>query len=95
MKMNDYFVCCEQCFEVIGKRNTRAARLWMDLCSMILESGEPVFFLSSDFPELRVLETLGFLVSTDLDDSLAIRIHGHMSTLDGEHFFCVKEGRHE
>lgn len=48
-----------------------------------------------DFPELRVLEMMGFLVSTDTDKGTAIRVKGHMNTEDGEHFFCVKEGRHE
>ncbi len=95
MQMSKYFVCCEQCFETIGKRNTRAARLWMDLCAMRLATSEVFTLKTLDFPELRVLETLGFVVSTDKPQSIAIRIKGHMNTEDGQSFFCVKEGRHE
>ena len=95
MKMSKYFVCCEKCFETIGKRNTRAARLWMDFCAMRLQNGQPVILKTPDFPELRILEMLGFLVSTDQQNCLAVRVNGHMNTLAGEHFFCVKEGRHE
>ena len=67
----------------------------MDFCAMRLQKGEVVILRTPDFPELRVLETMGFLVSTDQHNCLAVRVNGHMSTLDGEHFFCVKEGRHE
>lgn len=93
--MTKYFICCEKCFEEIGKKNTRAARLWMDFCAVRLEKGSPVLLENQDFPELRVLETLGFLTSTDLQDSLSVRINGHMNTEDGDHFFCAREGRHD
>jgi len=94
MQMSKYFICCEKCFETIGKKNTKAARLWMDFCAMKLQNGEVVEIETQDFPELRVLENLGFLISTEKKNSLAVRIKGHMSTEEGEHFFCVKEGRH-
>lgn len=95
MQMNKYFICCEKCFEKIGKRNTKAAKLWMEFCAMRLQEGGIVVLQSADFPELRVLETMGFLVSTDQHNSLAVQVNGHMNTEEGEHFFCVKEGRHE
>lgn len=95
MKMSKYFICCEQCFEAIGKRSTRAAKMWMDFCAMRLNKGEVVVIRTPDFPELRTLENLGFLVSTDQLNTLAVCVNGHMTTEDGEHFFCVKEGRHE
>ncbi len=94
MNMSKYFICCEQCFETIGRRSTNAARLWMDFCAMKLSEGSVVELDMSDFPELRVLETLGFLVSTDRLNTIAVRVNGHMSNQDGEHFFCVKEGQH-
>jgi len=92
--MGKYFICCERCFETIGKRNTRAAKIWMDFCALKLERGHVFEIKNIDFPELRVLENLGFIVSTDRSDSLAIRVNGHMSTEDGQHFFCVKGGCH-
>lgn len=93
--MSKYFICCEKCFETIGKRNTRAAKLWMDFCAAILEYGKVILIQSPDFPELRVLETMGFLVSTEHSNSLAVKVNGHMNSEDGENFFCAKEGRHE
>ncbi len=95
MQMTKYFICCEKCFETIGRRNTTAARLWMDFCAMRLENNGVVVLDTVDFPELRLLETLGFVVSTDQDHSIAIRVNGCMNTETGEPFFCVKEGRHE
>ncbi len=94
MEMSRYFICCNQCFETIGRRNTNAARLWMDFCAAKLKCGEIIELEMSDFPELRVLENLGFVVSTDRQNTIAIRVNGHMSNQDGEHFFCVKEGQH-
>lgn len=94
MKMTKYFICCEKCFETAAKRSSNAAKLWMDFCAIKLQEGE-VLCLQKNFPELRTLESLGFLVSTDLEDSIAVRIKGHMTTEDGEHFFCIKEGCHD
>ena len=93
--MTKYFICCQKCFEKIGKHNTKAAKLWMDFCAIHLEESGLIILKSVDFPELRTLETLGFLVSTDHENYLYIRVKGHMTTTIGEHFFCVKEGRHE
>lgn len=93
--MSKYFICCEQCFETIGKIDTKSAKLWMDFCAMHLEKGEVLTLHPLDFEEIRTLEVLGFLVSTELEKTLAIRINGHMKTDEGEDFFCAKEGNHE
>lgn len=95
MKMGKYFICCEKCFEVIAKRNTTCARLWMDLCAIRLKRGEYVELYSLDFPELRILEKLGFVVSTDRPEKICIRIKGYSQTPDGEDLFCLKAGKHD
>lgn len=95
MQMNDkYFVCCEQCFENIGKRSTNAARLWMDLCAVECEYGL-INFKSMDNPCIRTLEHLGFLITTDKLKYISIRLKGRMETTSGEPFFCSREGFHE
>jgi hypothetical protein len=94
MTMSKYFICCEKCFETIGKHNTRAAKLWMDLCAMKLETNDILRFKTPDFPELRVLERQGFLTSTDEENCIAVKINGHMNSITGEHFFCVQDGLH-
>ena len=93
--MSKYFICCEKCFETIGKRNTVAARFWMDLCAMSLNKGQPVILETKDFPELRVLETLGFVVSSDRLKTIAVRVNGHCHTDDGQPCFCLQGGEHE
>jgi hypothetical protein len=95
MTMSDYFVCCERCAETIGMRNARAVRLWMDFCALRLQQGEVVLLRSHDFPELRVLETMGFLISTDQENFLAVKVRGHLHTSEGDHYFCIREGKHE
>lgn len=94
MKMSRYFVCCERCFEDIGKENTAAAKLWMDLCALYLQRGQVVFARTLDFPELRTLELLEFVVTTDQPDRLLIRIEGYCKTDDGQDFFCRHGGHH-
>ena len=93
MNSNKYFICCEKCFETIGRTNTRAAKLWMELCATYLECG--LFSVAVDFGEVGVLENLGFLVSTETQDNSLIRVKGHMNSVHGEHFFCVKDGCHD
>ncbi len=95
MPMTNYFVCCEECFGTIGRRSTKAARLWMDLCAMRLATSEIFTIKTRDFPELRTLELLGYVVSTEKPQSITMRVNGHGQTEDGEHFFCLKGGRHE
>lgn len=93
MRMTKYFICCQQCFELIGKKSTKAAKAWMDICALRLEVGE-IFEVEKDLPEIRTLEQLGFLVSTDKPSTAVIKVHGHIIAENGEHFFCVKEGKH-
>ncbi len=95
MKMSRYFVCCEQCFEAIGKRNTKAAKAWMEICAAGMTSGEIFSSTTRETPEVRALELMGFIVTTDRGDSIAIKVKGHMKGLNGDHFFCLKGGRHE
>lgn len=93
MSMSKYFICCEPCFHTIGRKDTKAARLWMDLCAMRCES-EIVFLRGQDFPALQTLESLGFLITTDHSKGIAVKMIGCMETEDGEPFFCSKGGYH-
>ena len=75
------------------KRSTTAARLWMDLCALDCEYGL-INLKCNDNPALRMLETSGFLITTDKPSHVAIRLKGRMETQEGEPFFCSKEGLH-
>lgn len=95
MQMTKYFVCCEQCFEAIAKKSTRAAKIWMDFCSECCQNGELLQIKNADSPEIRLLETNGFLVTSERPNTLVVKVLGHIMSEDNEHFFCSKEGNHD
>lgn len=93
MLMSKYFICCEDCYAAICKKSIKAAKLWMQLCAVKMT--KDVFVLeNNDFPELRILENMGFLVSTDQYKSLSIKTRDFKLTEDDQPFFCVQDGRH-
>lgn len=72
----------------------------MEMCASYLEQG--IFNISVEFAEIGILgnaigilENLGFLVSTETSKDTLIRVNGHMNSVHGEHFFCVKDGCHD
>jgi len=93
METSKYFICCERCFESICRESTRAAKVWMDYCAHQLSIGQTI--KAQDSPEIKKLEVMGFIVSTEIDTGLLIRVNGHMNTMDGEHYFCVKAGHYD
>jgi len=94
MQMSKYFICCEQCFETICRKNTRAGKVWMDICAMHMSIGEIFLIENTESQELKYLENLGFLISTDTNNGILLRIKGHIFTDDGQDFFCLKGGNH-
>ncbi len=85
--MANKVVCCDDCFASIGKRSTAAARMWLELCSFKVASG--IFGLKTDaFTEIRMLETMGFITTTEAepDDVLLIKVNGDTKT-----YFCRGE----
>lgn len=92
--MSKYVICCETCFEKIGKRNTAAARLWMDFCVAHKQKAGMIKVVSGDVPEVRVLELLGFITSTDKPGHLIVDVKGHLLTDDGNDFYCLEGGDH-
>ena len=93
MKMSKYFMCCDECFSNIAKKNSKAAKAWMDMCTLYLEKGN--IFRILECPAIQILEHLRFIVSVDEEDCIAIKVQGHMLTEEGEHFFCSQEGHHD
>lgn len=79
-------MCCGQCFGLIARRDTKAAKLWLDLCELRMHS--PIFGLvMDDCPELRVLERLRFIVTTDTPEVIFVKVKGHQRDAIGS-FFC-------
>ncbi len=86
MKMSKPGLCCEKCFAKIAKRNTKAARIWLNLCE--IQKTSSVFGIyMPDIPEFRVLEKLGFITSTETNEMILIKVHGKKVDSLGL-FFC-------
>jgi len=66
----------------------------MDFCSDYLESAGAILVNEKEMTKLKILEEMGYVISTEFEDSIAVKLKGHMSTEDGDHFFCIKEGDH-
>jgi hypothetical protein len=84
---------CEKCFERIGKESGSAARIWTDLC-LLHQKHQCVLVLQCiDFEELRLLEGMDFVTSTEKLCTLHIKVHGERHDEEGV-FYCLGH-RHE
>lgn len=80
-------VCCDQCFAMIATRCPRAAVLWLDLCDLDMQFN--TFALETvDVASLRLLELFGFVITTDKDNLIIIKVLGRQKDDIGE-FFCI------
>lgn len=93
MTTEKYYICCEKCLETIAKHSTSAAKFWMDLCSCHKENG-PLVFMYNESDEVKELEKLGFLISTETKNGLLVQAVGTICT-KGEVFFCAKMCDHQ
>lgn len=85
MEMSKPGLCCESCFEIIAKYNTHTAALWLDLCELQLHS--PVFGLwTEECEELRLLEILGFIVTTETPNIIIVKVKGERCDNQGPYF---------
>lgn len=86
MRMDKPGVCCGQCFELIARIDTSAAKLWLDLCELRMHS--TIFgIITDDTPDLRLLESLGFILTTETSTIIFIKVLGHQKDAL-ESFFC-------
>lgn len=90
-----YFMCCERCFGILGRKSSNAAKIWMDICAVSLNVDRDVVSIEGYDKEVRVLEKSGFVISTELDSGLWVKVKGHYTTSNGEHYFCSRDGKHE
>ena len=63
--MSKSATCCDSCFSMLAKRSVRLAKLWLELCDIQINTKIVFGLKTKDFPMLRLLETLGFIVTTD------------------------------
>ena len=94
MKMSNYIACCDKCFDTLARKDAAAAKLWMELCILKMVEGDIVAIRGKDTPELRTIESNGYITSTDTLNHLLIRVNGHMIDELGQDFFCITGNRH-
>lgn len=86
MLMSKPGLCCDECFDLLAKRSTVAARMWLDLCE--IQNTCSIFGLKiDDNPPLQLLEYLGFVTTTDSHNLLVVKVHGKEEDGLGS-FFC-------
>jgi len=85
MKQSKPIICCERCLEKIGRINATAASFWVNICEVPI--GVPIL-ISEDHIHIKTLESLGYLVSTDVqNDLIQIVVKGIEYQYEGDYFF--------
>lgn len=87
MKMSNPGLCCDDCFAMLAKRSTRAAKLWLDLCDAQRRYGIFGLVTPDTTPSLLLLEHMGFITTTDTRDLIVVKVHGQEDDQLGA-FFC-------
>ena len=86
MEMSKPGICCDGCFTLLAKRSTNASKLWLDLCEVQITCN--IFGLrTDDNPHFHLLETLGFITTTETSDLIIFRVNGMEQDGLGA-FFC-------
>lgn len=91
-------LCCDKCFERVAKKNVSSARMWLDLCRVSEEEGDYFALMDTQYfdigcLELRVLENLGYITTTESSNMLRLRMNGRRQD-DAATYFCA-EGGHD
>ena len=90
--MNDQYLCCDRCFELIAKQEKRhsvtAAIVWMDLC--VRYGNKTLYgFPSWDECALQLLEEMGFITTTETDSEIyVVKLNG-LHFIDNKYYFCM------
>ncbi len=86
MKMSKPGLCCDSCFGLIARRSTSAAKLWMDLCDIQIKTPNRFGLKLVDIPALRLLEILGFVLTSDTDQLTLVKVNGKHCDSIGTYF---------
>lgn len=78
-------LCCDSCFDLIARRSTNAAKLWLDLCDIQVHS-QTFGLRTRDFPTLRLLENFGFILTMEKPGMILIKVQGQKYDALGTYF---------
>ena len=88
MTMSKQGECCDDCFEKIARENTTAARMWLELCNIYMNTPMFGLTLNHDNDKTRLLEHLGYITTTETPEMMLVKVHGCREMGD-EVFFCI------
>ena len=91
--MNRKILCCDECFEMIARRSTIAARIWLDLC-VLQDSCQLIGLSCPDNDILYILETMNFINSTEANEMILLKVLGREEGVRAS-FFCGGECEQE
>ena len=86
---NDPSILCDDCFEHIAKTNMRAAKLWLDMCHLTIHQEKPLILLHDMDDRIILLESSGYIVTSEVNQTLLVRCLGRILDHDGD-YFCPK-----
>lgn len=88
------FGCCVSCFDKIAQKKPKAANLWLNICN-VYTSVQGLFAVKNfDTKELRYLERNGFLVTSDDDEYIVIKLKGCLSDSKQNFVYCIEPKNH-
>lgn len=90
--MSSDIKCCDECVYWIAKKDVSLAKFWMDLCKISSEFGSLFGLTYSHQKELRDLELLGFIRTTDTSQCILIKMQGKKEDCIGTYFCGGKCG---
>ncbi len=86
------FACCTTCYEMLQQIGTIEAQVWVKICGGYVENG--VLYFQHEHHSLKVLETNGFIISTDCEHGIKVLPLGVGTIGSGDTCFCPKFGKH-
>lgn len=87
MRMSEKAVCCPTCFANLCMDNVSVATLWLELCDLHLQHGIFLIDILDTF-ELNILENKGFIVSTEKDNYIIVKVLGQQVDEENQIYYC-------
>lgn len=87
--------CCPRCFENIALYSTSAAKLWVDMCDYKSFTGQDIVFKDKYCgDDLIWLENFRYIISTDDDNRIIVKLNGLNQDENGEDLYCMEISKH-
>ena len=81
-------ICCERCFRKICSHSIPAAKLWLNMCEQKLTYNDCYGLVTEEQEGLRELEILQFIITTDIKQSIKVKLNGEKYDSKGPYFCC-------